>query len=337
MSQENEFHQKIIELIEYHEKRKNAYDWVYHKTVALDAYSTSFKKFAVHLMETRVSDVDSNEKRANALNDASIPLSTSQEIMRAENVELTELTGFLQTLQAHTGSIIALSWRDDLNEISKQNFKLPFPDPEDNRLFMEQFIIIKNEERILRELFNAQKLLRKASELGENIDLAPALFHYDLTGPRQLPRFLFAVSELIAEGATTTRSVAELIQANESCWREFNYKARQLGIQSSEYKKANALRDHLDLDDFLNIISEWAHENLLQALFEFKENKEGFKFKKVVEISKVWIQNDPRYDLRSVDAVIEYESGEIKKRNVSFQIDATKKVVGFNLYEPIRG
>jgi len=336
LSQENEFHQKIVELLKYHVFRESSYKWVYHKAATLEAYSALFKKFAVHLTEATLSDRCSNERNANKLDNASMTLDTNQEIMHSENIELTELDGLLQTLRAHTGSIIPFSWQDRLKEVNEQTFKLPFPDPEDNQLFIKQFIIMKNEEKILRELFNAQKLLRQASELVEKIDLTPALFHNDLTGPRQLPRFLLVASELIFEGATTTRTVADLIQSNESNWRELNDEAGKLEILSIEYKKVNETRGYFDIDYFFKIISEWLQENLHRALLQFKEETEA-KFLRVGEISKVWVENNPRYDVRTVDALIEYDSGGVNRRVASFQIDCEGKILGFNLFEPIRG
>ena len=234
MSQETELHQKIIDLMSFHEKHKSAYEWVYRKAVALEVYSSGFKKFAVHFAEAKFGIGDNGEKYTIGEDKASIPLDINCELMRDEDIELTELTGFLEGLKAHCGSVIAFGWRDNLKGIRKQTFKLPFSDPLDNQLFIEQLIILRNEEEILRGLFDAQKLLREAVELFENLDLSQTAFHNDLFGQRKISRFLFVISEMVAEAATAARTIVDLIHANESRWRELNEKATQLGLGTKE-------------------------------------------------------------------------------------------------------
>ena len=239
MSKETELHQKNIDLISFHEKHKSSYEWVYRKAVALEVYSSGFKKFAVHFAEAKFGICDNGEKYTSGEDNASIPLDINCELMRGEDIELTELTGFLEGLKAHCGNVIAYVWRDDLKEIRKQTFKLPFADPVDNQLFIEQLITLKNEEEILRDLFDAQKLLRGAVELFENLGLSQTAFHNDLFGQRKISRFLFVVSEMVAEAATAARTIVDLIHANESRWRELNEKAAQFGLVTKE--PANAI------------------------------------------------------------------------------------------------
>ena len=140
----------------------------------------------------------------------------------------------------------------------------------------------------------------------------------------------------MSDAATTARAGADYIRLNERSWKDLKDRARQFGIQSGESKqicKSSCEVVHPELDEVFSSITEWAHENFAKLLYQFDDRMKDFKFVRVSEVSKVWKEND----LWLTDALLEYEFGGAKKRNVSFQTDNYGKILGFNLFEPVKG
>jgi hypothetical protein len=305
-----EFRNEIANFIVYHENHLDFYKCVWQKLQALEVCSSNLKKSVVRLIEGST----------------------------VVNTELATIVGLIENLKALSGNILAYSFRDDLEEFNQifRRVRLPFDDPGDNQLSIQVFLTLKDEQEILRHVLNVSALIRKALSLIEMIDISPQAVCADLAGKRQIERFLLVSSEVVDEASVEAKVGAELVQTVECRRTELAEKARQLGIKGSEAKQENEIshdESHLEVNRIFGIIEGWAQENFAKSLFQFKENTDNFKFLKVSEISKIWIDDN----LRTVDALIEYDFGGVKKRNVSFQIDDDGKIIGFNLFEPIKG
>jgi hypothetical protein len=145
-----------------------------------------------------------------------------------------------------------------------------------------------------------------------------------------------SVRKWVAEAATKARVGAELVQSNEKMWDELAERARQIGIQTCEAKQENDVslsENHDEIEEIFKKIAEWAQENFARLLYKFDGGITDFKFVRVAEVSKFWNKNSLSY----VYAVLEYEYKGTQKRYVSFQIDDNGKIVGWNLFEPVKG
>jgi hypothetical protein len=80
-------------------------------------------------------------------------------------------------------------------------------------------------------------------------------------------------------------------------------------------------------------ITVWGEKDFARTLFQSDAKLKDFKLVKVSKVSRVWKENN----VWVVDALIEYEFGGAKKRNVTFQVNSEGKIVGFNLYESVKG
>jgi hypothetical protein len=67
----------------------------------------------------------------------------------------------------------------------------------------------------------AARLLHRAADLVDGIDLTPAALRGDLTGDRVTPRLLYSAAELIAHAADLCSDSAGLVHENERRWRTF--------------------------------------------------------------------------------------------------------------------
>lgn len=74
----------------------------------------------------------------------------------------------------------------------------------------------------------AARLIRRALELLDAIEIDPASLRRDLAGPRVTPAYLLAGSELIDRAADLLAASAQLVHDNERRWRIFESRVREL-------------------------------------------------------------------------------------------------------------
>lgn len=65
------------------------------------------------------------------------------------------------------------------------------------------------------------KLLYRALEILDKVDLGPSSVRHDLAGPRFSPQYLYAAAELIDRAADLEAEAATLVHDNERRWRVF--------------------------------------------------------------------------------------------------------------------
>jgi hypothetical protein len=302
----DEFREEIAKFLIYHENHLDFYKCVWQKAQMLEACSSILKNSITHLIEG--SKVDN---------------------------ELATVVSIVEKLKGISGNILASSALENFKGFN-QRFQLPFDDPMDNQLFVEFFNVLRHEEELFQYVFNVSAMIQKALSLVEMMDISQPAVSADLLDKKQIERFLLVSSEVIGEAAVKARVGAELFQTNEKMWCELVERARQLGIQVSEVKEEKTVghsENRQKIEEIFRILAEWAQENFARLLYKFEGGITDFKFVRVSEISKFWNENALSY----VYAVLEYEYKGTQKRYVSFQIDDNGKIVGWNLFEPIKG
>jgi hypothetical protein len=76
-------------------------------------------------------------------------------------------------------------------------------------------------------------VLRRAAEVLEQVDFAPAALRADLAGPRTAPGYLFAAAELIDHAADLIAFSAALVHGNERRWRVFHDRVAELAANGT--------------------------------------------------------------------------------------------------------
>lgn len=89
-------------------------------------------------------------------------------------------------------------------------------------LLGERHRIIANDRQAAGLNALVAQLLRRAAELLEQVDFAPAALRADLAGPRAAPAYLFSASELIDHAADLVAESARLVHDNERRWHVFH-------------------------------------------------------------------------------------------------------------------
>ncbi len=72
------------------------------------------------------------------------------------------------------------------------------------------------------------RLLRRALEILDRVDFAPAALRSDLAGERTASAYLYSASELLDRAADLAVQSASLVHDNERRWRTFSERVRQL-------------------------------------------------------------------------------------------------------------
>jgi hypothetical protein len=96
---------------------------------------------------------------------------------------------------------------------------LDYPDLAD--LIGERHRIIANDWQAASMSSLAGRLLHRAVDILERVDFSPAALRTDLDGPRESPRYLHSVVELMDRAADLFSDSAGLVHQNERRWRVF--------------------------------------------------------------------------------------------------------------------
>ena len=87
--------------------------------------------------------------------------------------------------------------------------------------------------------------------------------------------------------------------------------------------------EHLSLEEASIIISNWVETNLKEALYKMHIYGDKFKFGRILNIPKMWKEND--YWI--VDATVEYYLEQTQMKTITFQINQEGYIIGYNLHE----
>jgi hypothetical protein len=72
------------------------------------------------------------------------------------------------------------------------------------------------------------RLLQRAADALEGVDLSPGALRQDLAGPRRAPRLLYAVVEMVNRAADLCSDSAGLVNDNERRWRVFRHRVAEV-------------------------------------------------------------------------------------------------------------
>lgn len=100
--------------------------------------------------------------------------------------------------------------------------------PELADLLGDRHRIIANDWQAAEMSSLAGRLLRRAVELLDKVDLRPAVLRADLEGPRISPRYIWSAVELLDRAADLLSDSAGLVHDNERRWRVFHQRVAQL-------------------------------------------------------------------------------------------------------------
>ena len=85
--------------------------------------------------------------------------------------------------------------------------------------------------------------------------------------------------------------------------------------------------EHPEIETLNKSIVDWVQKNFIKAMIPFHIDKKEFKFYRVLNIPKVWKEND--YWI--VEAKIEFNLRTQKTTTIVFQVDGKGNVVGYNV------
>jgi hypothetical protein len=74
----------------------------------------------------------------------------------------------------------------------------------------------------------AGRILNRAADLLDHVELTPAAVRADLDGPRTVHRYLYSSAELIDHAADLLSDSAGLVHDNERRWRLFHQRVADL-------------------------------------------------------------------------------------------------------------
>ena len=92
----------------------------------------------------------------------------------------------------------------------------------------ERHRIIVNDWQAAQQSSLISMVLKRALEIVEQVNFAPAAIRADLAGPRVFPEYLYAASELVNRAADMASESASLTHDNERRWRVFHQRVQQV-------------------------------------------------------------------------------------------------------------
>jgi hypothetical protein len=101
-------------------------------------------------------------------------------------------------------------------------------------LLGERHRIIVNDWQAAQMASLIARLLDRAADMLESIDLAPSGLRRDLAGPRLSPARVYSAAELIGHAADLCSDSAGLVHQNERRWRVFRQRVREIVATAGE-------------------------------------------------------------------------------------------------------
>jgi len=92
----------------------------------------------------------------------------------------------------------------------------------------ERHRIIVNDWQATQQSSLISMVLKRALEIVEHVNFAPAAIRADLAEARLFPAYLYAASELINRAADIASESASLTHDNERRWRVFHQRVQQV-------------------------------------------------------------------------------------------------------------
>ena len=100
-------------------------------------------------------------------------------------------------------------------------------------LLGERHRIIANDWQAAQMSMVVGSILRRAADILDQVDFAPAAVRADLAAASTTPAMLYSAAELMAHGADLLSDSAGLVHGNERRWRTFHTRVAQLTMSPS--------------------------------------------------------------------------------------------------------
>ncbi|MGA3112052.1 MAG: hypothetical protein ABSE15_08475 [Candidatus Bathyarchaeia archaeon] len=309
-----EINQILLKLEKYSDKQRAVTRIMYQKTLELEALSPYLSGISVRWVE--------NEK--GCLIDSDVQLLGAL---------INEVESISKTFQGTCIFLIKFADENTSALSFSQN------NPELNNLLLDFVIRVNDEQNALYNFLSVAEALKKAVSLLNSQPLNTCVRINDPFGFSFRP--ILVATAIINESANKARTTIDQIKSEEKEWQRLDQNIRSLiskdipTVEAKQEKDASDDENHYTIEKISKIVSDWAQEKLVKAIYQFDDGISDFKFGRVSQISKLWKEQG----LWQVEALIEYTIGGAQKiaRNVSFQIDDNFSIIGFNLYEPARG
>ena len=145
---------------------------------------------------------------------------------QGEPTELSRLTRDLRTIgddSIEIGTWLATAMESTWDAATAL---IAYPDLAD--LLGDRHRIIANDWQAATMSSLAGRILNRAADLLDHVELTPAAVRADLGGPRAVPRYLYSAAELIDHAADLLSDSAGLVHDNERRWRLFHRRVSDL-------------------------------------------------------------------------------------------------------------
>jgi hypothetical protein len=149
-----------------------------------------------------------------------------------EPAELTRLKRDLAALA--DDAVVTGEWLAEAMESSWESARALLANPGLADLLGERHRIIASDWQNASTSVLCGRLLRRALEILEHVDLAPAAVRADLAGARAYPAYLYSAAELVDRAADLTAASSTLVHENERRWRVFRARVAELAAPVDE-------------------------------------------------------------------------------------------------------
>lgn len=228
MSEDNEFHEKIIAFLKYRKEHEKFYSLAYEMSHELETNADSLKALAIRWVETRIACAENNNQAIKCKTGCNLAFVRGDGAPFIEAEELDELAHLKGGLKVLSGGFAGMRpWLTDVRKNSQNILPLP-KDPILTQIWIQQFVILNNEHEILHKMLFTAKVLERASGLLDGTDFSPNVVRDDFFGLRVMPKLLLVASALTGGAAGFARSAAGLVRQNEFHWQEYKQQVAQL-------------------------------------------------------------------------------------------------------------
>lgn len=200
---EGEFHQKLMELINYSEQlqTRTFKNWVMERTSFLIACAQDLKRTVNNFIEARTCVTESIEK----------------------------IQALFCALESSLRHPISLSIDEQLKQVTQKlqiETQLPLSDQEDNQFVIEVYSILAFEQGIVCELLRSMIILKRSVILFQHLDLSPEIVTANLQGQRSIPRFLLVCSNMVESAAEAAKNSSDLVEVTRAAWKSLTSRAQ---------------------------------------------------------------------------------------------------------------
>jgi hypothetical protein len=221
----------VLNLSRYHREHEKFYaQRPLESAIELQRASRTLKTFADRWTSVEPTDRPAGNPYAGC-EDLNEPAAIQQDgvLFLEGGHEPAELTRLKRDLAATADDFAATGeWLGRAMESSWESARALLPHPGLADLLGTRHRIIANDWQNAGLAALVGRLVRRALEILDRIELAPEPVRADLAGPRVFPAYLYSAAELLDRAADLCAESATLVHENEPRWRGFRARVNQL-------------------------------------------------------------------------------------------------------------